>query len=68
MITIELAQLSNVIGGVCLQPGATGDSRSPITTRCDPTIGLSPGATTTTRNPVRRISPFVLGLRPGATE
>lgn len=66
MITLELAQLSTVTGGVCLQPGATADSRSPITTRCDPTIGLQPGATT--RNPVRKISPFVLGLRPGQTE
>jgi|HubBroStandDraft_6_1064221.scaffolds.fasta_scaffold44683_2 hypothetical protein len=67
MITIDLAQLSNVIGGACLQPGATADSRSPIIDRCDPTIGLRPGATPETRNPVRKIQPFVLGLRPGQT-
>jgi hypothetical protein len=60
MITLDMAQLSNVTGGA--------DLRSPMTGSADPTIGLRPGATTETRNPVRKIQPFVLGLRPGATE
>ncbi len=68
MITIEVAQLSKVTGGVCLQPGATVDTKNPITTNCGPTVGLQPGATVDTKHPVRKVKPFVLGLHPGQTE
>ena len=65
-MTIDSHELARVLGGVCLQPGATADTPNPLTDNCGPKIGLQPGATADTPNPLRPILKR-LRLQPGAT-
>lgn len=67
MTKIDDSLLSAVIGGACLQPGATADSPNPITSKCDSDVGLQPGATADSVKPIVHRRPFSIGLQPGST-